>query len=134
MIIPITKTTDLCLGLKDTKKKNNPNSNIKDSNKEKENAKKESKLEVSGNYITSFDSLNNSSASNITDKIDIHNIINQYIPLNELNEENYPYLKETEIKENDKNVTNTNLTLSNFNEKDFNIFIDYIKKKHYNKK
>ena len=133
MIIPITKTTDLCLGLKDIKKKNIPNSNIKDSNKEKENAKQESKLEVSGNSITSFDSLNNSSASNISDKID-NNIINQFIPLYELNEENYPYLKETDIKENDKNVPNTNLTINNFNEKDFNIFIDYIIKKHYSKK
>ena len=56
MIIPITKTTDLCLGLKDIKKKNINNNNIKDPNNEKENSKSKSKLEVSGNSITSFDS------------------------------------------------------------------------------
>ena len=134
MIIPIAKTTDLCLGLKDTKKKNIISNNIKDSNKDKEKSKQESKLEISGNSITSFDSLNNSSASNISENKQDNNIISQYIPLYELNEENYPYLKDIEIKENEKVVSNKNLTTNNFNEKDFNIFIDYIEKKHFNKK
>ena len=134
MIIPIAKTTDLCLGLKDIKKKNIISNNIKDSNKEKEKSKQESKLEISGNSITSFDSLNNSSASNISENKQDNNIISQYIPLYELNEENYPYLKDIEIKENEKVASNKNLTTNIFNEKDFNIFLDYIEKKHFNKK
>ena len=123
--IQITKMTDLCLGYKDKKKKNMTINNSKDTNKEKENLKNENKLEISA---TSFDSLNNSSTSNI-------NEIKQeeYIPLYELNEENFPYLKDNENQEKDNANANTN-EINNFNEKDYELFIDYIKKKHFNEK
>ena len=145
MIIPITKTTDLCLELKD-KRKNISNNNLKNNtntnnDKDNTNVKTENKLEISANSHTSFDSLNNSSVSNISEiKQDYSNSnsninnIKQNIPLYELNQENYPFLKEIETKENDNPAQNTNTSIINFNEKDYNIFINYIKRKHFNKK
>ena len=128
MLIPIAKTTDLCIGLTDKNNKIINANNMKDSNKDKEIPKTENKLETSANSATSFDSLNNSSTSNIGEnKQDNNNI-----PLYELNVENYPFLKEAEIKE--KEILASNESINNFNEKDYNIFIDYIKKKHFNKK
>ena len=123
VIIPVTKTTDLCF--KDKKKKSISSNNLKiDSNNE-------NKLEISAG---SFDSLNNSSASNISEtKLD------NYIPTYELNEENFSYLKDNENKDNDnvegkKNENSNSNLVSTFNENDYNIFIYYIKKKHFNKK
>ena len=129
MIIPITKATDLCLELKD-KRKNISNINLKNNtntnnDKDNTNAKTENKLEISANSHTSFDSLNNSSVSNISEiKQDYSNSnsninnIKQNIPLYELNQENYPYLKEIETKEIDNlpQNTNTNTNINNFNE------------------
>ena len=128
-VIPIIKTTNLCVDLIDKKKYTN---NMKVSCKDKETPKSENKLETSANSATSFDSLNNSSSSNIGETKQDNNNISQYIPLYELNTENYPFLKEEEIKENENQTSNSNI--NNFNEKDYNIFIDYIKKKHFNKK
>ena len=134
IIIPITKTTDLCLRLKEKIK------NISDNkSNDKDNIKKtENKLEISANSHTSFDSLSNSSVSvsNISEiKQDSNsnlnvNIIKQNIPLYELNKENYPFLKEIETKENDTIPKDANANI-NFNEKDYNTFVNYIKRKHF---
>ena len=126
-IIPITKTVELCFGLKDTEKKNIVNNNSS-KNMNKENLKTENKSEILTNTHQSFDSLNNSSISN-NSEIKQENINNKYIPLYELNQENYPFLKEVEIKESDKSNLSTNM--NDFNEKDYLIFIDYIKRKHF---
>ena len=120
-VIPMTKTIDLCFGLKDKEKKNITN------NTNKENTKIDNKLESSTNLNQSFDSLNNSFTSNDSDTKQDNNII-QNIPLFELNKENYPFLKETEIKDSDNSKTNIN----DFNEKDYLLFIDFIKGRHSN--
>ena len=119
-VIPITKVIDISFGLNDKKKKalnNNTNSN-----KDKEKQKSENKLEISATSHSSFDSLNNST-SNVSDIKQNANITKQIIPLFELNQECFPLIKESENEEN----------LNSFNEKDYKIFINYIKKKHFGK-
>ena len=120
-IIPITKTTDLCFDEKDTKKKSISSNNLKnDVSKEKETQRNENKLE---NSATSFDSLNNSSASNISETKQ-----ENYIPIYELNEENFQFLKDNENNENKENDSD-----NSFNENDYKAFIYCIKRKHFNK-
>ena len=139
LTIPISKITDLCFGFgfKEKSKKIINNNNIKtDNNKDiKENTKTENKLESSSNSHISFDSLNNSSTSNLSEtKQDNTNIGNSdkiKIPLYDLNQENYAFLKEDDIKESIS--SNSTQIVNNFNEKDFNIFLKYIKKKHCSK-
>ena len=135
LTIPITKVTDLCFGLKKKPKEITNNNNTPKTDNNKENNKTENKLESSANSHISFDSMNNSPTSNLSEtKQDIANNSNSdkiKIPLYDLNQENYPFLKEDNIKEiNDSNSTQI---VNNFNEKDFNIFLKYIKRKHCSK-
>ena len=125
-VIPISKIIDISLDLKDKNKKIQTISASSNKDKDKEKSKPENKLEISANSHSSFDSLNNSS-SNISEIKQNANIIKQIIPSYELNQENYPFTKEKEVKENDNSITN------NFDENDFDTFIEYIKKKHFEK-
>ena len=137
LTIPITKITDLCFGLKEKQKKITNSNIIKtDNNKEsKENNKTENKLESSGNSHISFDSMNNSSTSNLSEakQDNVNNISSDKnkIPLFDLNQENYPFLTEEDKKES--NSSNSTQIVNNFNQEDFDIFLKYIKKKRLNK-